>query len=801
MSQETIRWQHVGKSGASARLCSLLRQEVRYAYGVFIAIAVLGTWSTPTFAAECQNQQLRLEDHSAELPDCRAFELISPPYKDGYSPFLTNVSPNGERVLYNSIGAFAGAKGNQNVDGTIYVGSRTSSGWITKAISPAASTFSYAQWEDSSVALDRTLWAAHTTSQSVNANDLYVREPNGSFVRVGPELPPSAEKAPPAPFQTIHGGQLEYSGASSDLSRVFFTIEPGEIGEESIAWLGDTTLLETSSNSLYEYSGVGNQEPKLVAVRNKGRLQNNLEAEMITQCGVELGGGLFASSYNAISSSGSTVYFTARPGECTNETEEGHGPVVKELYARVNESETVDISEPSPEDCEKCETSSREQAFFQGASEDGSKAYFLSRQEGLLPGAEAMNLYEYDMNGPAHNKLVRVSGEVQEPRVQGVARVSEDGSHVYFVAQGVLSGNKNINGEEATEGSDNLYVFDSITRTTTFVAVLSPEDHADWNRIDGRPVEATPDGDFLVFPSRSHLTADDHSGASVAQLFEYNDQTGELARISIGQKGSYLCPSNEKLEEGFNCDGNTENEIYAPEGGFPSFTNHDFAPQAGNSLRVSKDGMRIVFLSYDALAPQATNSLSGTLCRDAYEYRWSPQAGGMSEGNLALVSDGHDVTVSRGECGTQALMDPDGKNVLIESTDQLVSQDVDTQRDLYDARENGGFPSAALLPGCLGSTCHGALSAPPQLPSPTSNTQVGGGNVPQVASPVARSKRSATPTRLQKLNKALAGCRKKSKKQRRACESQARKKYGGKAKAKKSSAGHRHGEVSKGGSR
>lgn len=717
----------------------------------FVAVAVacmallgaLSVWVVPASAGDCPNEQVRLEDHSAQLPDCRAFELVSPPYKDGYEPFIKAASPDGERVLLDSIGTFAGAKGNHVLEGTMYESFRTSSGWQARAITPPASVLDFAEWMDASPDLGRTLWVAHTVSQSADAVDLYVREPDGSFVLVGPEVPPSDETAPPAPKTTSNVDNLKYMGASPDLSHVFFEIQPGE-GEEDLEWEGDTTLPGGNARSLYEYSGVGNSEPKLVGVKNEGRLESNAKAEMISQCGEELGGGRdpgFASMYNAISSSGATVFFTADRGGCENEREEiGSGPGVNEVYARVHESETVAISEPSNEDCATCDTSSRTRAFFEGASQDGSKAFFLSEQNGLLPGAEGMNLYEYDFNGAEHEKLVRVSGGVSEPKIQGVARISEDGSHVYFVAGGVLANNKNTNGEEAKADSDNLYVFDSVTGAISFIGVLLSEDELDWQIQDERPVQATPDGRFVVFASRAHLTPDDDSGPNVAQLFEYDAETGELARVSVGQRGSHLCSATGKTEEGYNCNGNTENRTYAPAIAEPSLAVRALA--FVNNLDVSANGSVILFASNNPLAPQAINSLSGELCQNVYEYRWSEKEGGMTQGNVSLVSDGQDVTASGTICGSGLDgEDLSGADVMVESTDRLVSQDTDTQRDIYDAREDGGFPAGVSPPGCVGDGCQGSLSIGPQLFGAGSATQSGGGNVvPSVSSPVIKPK-------------------------------------------------------------
>ncbi len=56
--------------------------------------------------------------------------------------------------------------------------------------------------------------------------------------------------------------------------------------------------------------------------------------------------------------------------------------------------------------------------------------------------------------------------------MQGVVRISEDGSHVYFVARGVLASNANAEGQTAVQGADNLYVSDTGAHETRFVGEL-----------------------------------------------------------------------------------------------------------------------------------------------------------------------------------------------------------------------------------------------------------------------------------------------------------------------------------------
>ena len=185
------------------------------------------------------------------------------------------------------------------------------------------------------------------------------------------------------------------------------------------------------------------------------------------------------------------MFFTAYPDNYISDGCKGSAPPVAELFARVDNglagAHTVAISEPSKEDCAACHTEAGvlTDARFVGASEDGSKVFFETRQP-LLGSDTSSNLYEYDFAAPAGARIVRVSGgdaTVSSPAADGLEKaqplVSEDGSHVYFLASGVLTRTPNGVGEAAEGGAANLYVFERDAGypagRIAFVARLSPQ--------------------------------------------------------------------------------------------------------------------------------------------------------------------------------------------------------------------------------------------------------------------------------------------------------------------------------------
>lgn len=724
------------------------------------------------------------------LPDCRAYEMVSPPYKEASTaadPELggVEVSSDGSHVISDALAAFAGSENDEgHARGTSYEFVRGDLGWEAVALDPPASLFpmSFMQYGLATPDLGESVWSA-STSGKPSEFGVYV-EPQpapGTMptpVLVGPERP--------APSTGI-GRSVAVAGASSDLKHLLLEITNPDGEEEqenhNHKWPGDTTLTEelTTLPSLYEYTGTGNSEPTLVGVRHEGHLDGhphiNEGAVLVSDCGTELGsGGGTGSRYNAVSASGETVFFTARGqdsnNQCRTAVSEGIAvaPEVSELYARVDQSRTVAISEPTVADCELCDTEDREDAVFQGASEDGSKVFFTSQQK-LLTGAAGRSLYEYNFDGEPGKQVTLVA-----PNVLGVARISEDGSRVYFVAEG-----------------DALELYDTQTGLTTHVAALSPSDEADWKNFDSRPVQATPDGRFLVFLSSADLTGSEDT-STTAQLFEYDAQENTLVRISRGQNG-------------FNNNGNTTLEADAATIPSPDFTSSNPAA-AGSNLAVSEDGS-VAFMSADGLTPQAADNsviaerlvcvlgeefqqlceeqlppaqfpeyytLVRTYAKNVYEYR--PLDGNIADGNVYLISDARDLAI--GPTGRSAVelngMDSSGGDIFFQTADALVPQDTDTQIDLYDARVGGGFPGLSSSASCIGDACQGPAGTTPSFSPAGSATQLGGENLPPPISKSAPKPKQLTQA--QKLDTALKACKKeKPRKKRERCEASVRKRY------------------------
>jgi hypothetical protein len=715
-------------------------------------------------ASTCPNEGL--VGFRTYLAGCRAYEMVSPPFKDGLAlQEVLTVTNDGSSLLANSLGTFAGSE--SDIFNAYYELARSPSGWTVTAIDPPASQFPASLLFAASSVDATTLWATRTVGQPFHVMDLYIRDGRGNFTKVGSAAPPSAESGPPAGPHPLFGSEYSYAGASADLDHVLFNIESGRL---PVRWPGDTTDEEGNGTghgpALYEYAGVAQTHPNLVGVSDGSTVVEGRNGglplpagTLISNCRTSLGSDGSEDVDNAVAEDGSAVLFTAR-GRSQPGCENPAVPPVNELYVRRNGMQTIPISEPLRSECRACNTESKKSAEFVGASADGSKGFFISEQE-LLAGAAGQNLYEYDFDEPPGERLSLISTGAASPEVEGVARVSQDGSHVYFVAGGTLTTGPNAEGREPIAGRHNLYVF---ARTQehphghlAFIATLSSEDGEDWSARDVRPVQSTRDGQFVVFDSVGNLTGGDTGNQP--QIFEYDAATEELVRVSVGEPGY--------------AQGREHANAHGSEIRRQQFKGAFLPAEATNNIALSSNGADVVFSSVAALVASAVTAeaSNGT---SVYEYRSS---GRISDGRVYLVSDGSDATQSAtsGSGATLMGIDETGADIFFDTAAPLVEQDTDTQFDVYDARVDGGFSRIGAASACAG--CGATSSSTAAFPSPATVGQAGEVDAPPA--PVSSAVTEPKPRRAslqQQLSKALQDCRRK-RARRKKCEAVARQHY------------------------
>ena len=773
--------------------------------------------AAPALAAGDVNTASCPAQANPSLPDCRAYEMVTPPHKNGALisslPFRhppAVLSEDGTRVIAPSDQCFGDPESCTSfrlTEGDPYEFERTSAGWVTHGLAPPAAVGeSSSMWTVDA----NTGTAVFSAAGSADAPDDFFGRfepegPEGSFIEIGPFGEPNGGTIAQQPNQT----NITVPGvlSTADLSHVVYETT-------SSLWSFDK---ESERESVYEYAGSGGTVPLMVGV--EGGYEHGKNHHLVSTCNTNIAGQGTVSETEALSEDGRMVYFTAVGRDLASCSGAVKVPAVTGLYARVDgelgDAHTVLVSAPTPGGCTsvECEenTSKPENmrdSWFEGATSNGSRAFFTSPQQ-LTNGASedsnpavsvpalcgasgesGCNLYESvcgvpcgaagEEPGAAGRELLDLSEGAKGgggPRVQGVMAISADGTHVYFVAKGKLTGEEeNQNGEKAESEEENLYLY--AEGHVVFIARLagSDEQNRQWadEREDNVIANVSPDGQFLVFMDDKALTGDDTRAGveaeAAAQVYEYDAQTKALKRISVG-------------EEGYNDNGNagTGNAYIVP--AFRGGASDGSVPGRLDPT-MSADGELVFFESPIALVPGALNDVAigeGHFAENVYEYY---------DGRVSLISDGSDTTglsyqsESLAKAPTELLgVSASGRNVVFSTFDRLVAGDTDTQRDYYDAHicgEKEPCPTPKPAPvSCEGEACQGTSSTPPSFSTPSSLTSSGEGNLAPPAAAVVPRPKTAAQIKAEKLSKALKQCKKdRSKKKRGTCEKAARKKFG-----------------------
>ncbi len=789
-----------------------------------VGLLVIGVGAA--WGDSCANAEFRT-GLSVGLPDCRAYEMVSPLEKgdSGVAFSDSRAASSGEAVTYMSNGAFAGNGPEPKGEALTsrYISRRGTGGWSTQNISPPNVTFLPQTFTpffellftpdlSKGVLLDK--YTPLITGELAGYFNLYVADTEaGSYQRVSDVTPPGVE-----PYEELGTGIEEpfVAGVSSDLSRIVFQQE--------------ASLTEGASpghEHVYEWAGGALRQ---VDVAPPGTTFEGLDS--VGARGREFVG---ADGWHAVSSDGSRVFFTAG--------ERGSGYGLGQLYVRENPMSAAEDCAVQGDAC-TVEVSASQRvtgggvpapdphgpkpAFYRGASADGSLVFFTSRAEltseaNTGPDDNAANLYAYDVGTGVLSDLTVDSnpGDVDGAAALGLVTASEDGSYVYFVANGVLAsgaqpGDCHLEESYEAEGHElacSLYVEHyngSAWEAPKFVATLaggtgnnvsdyeSNADEQDWVGYEGLtyypfslnfgPVQhtarVTPDGTHLVFQSIEQLTSYDNQPAVAGacgetgkcrEMYLYNALTGKVVCASCAPSGA---PPTGPAELG----GQEEDRETAAFNQVSEF----YLPR-----NLSEDGGRLFFQSPSALVSQDSN---GVL--DVYEWE---QPVSQAEPGDSCTRSSADFSESDGGCvfavsdvsgaSESHFMDasPSGENVFIATAEQLVPADTDSRTDVYDVRVGGGFPAVSQAAAVCeeGESCRAPVPPAPVgvFGSPTSATFSGAGNVTVTPAPVAPAVRS---------NK-LRPCAKGRVRERGKCVKQKRTKKRGK-RAGKSSASVKRSE-------
>jgi hypothetical protein len=751
-----------------------------------LAAALAGlAWLTPFgVASSCPNEAIRAEQHSTSLPDCRAYEMVSPPAKNGGDVMAdsqrTRAASDGSAIEFTSLSGFGDVLGTGYA--AEYISERSTAaaatGWVTHAITPAQPPLPFTatalepryQGEfstDLTNGVFQAFWPLTSDPNVAAVANLYVRHDlttaGAGTYRLLTGCPLCEATSTPLPALTPEDAARlvpALVGASSDFTHVLFESQQRLTADATADPVGEVT------NLYEEQAGT----VRLAGILPDGTAASNSVA------GQGASRHLIRPS-NAMSADGSRIFFATdlRVGLCgsfncgTLYMRTANGTPQAQTV-QINASERTDCADQSPcTGAPEPDPAGPLPATYWTASKDGSRAFFTS-QEALIDGdtSPGRDLYMYDANAPAGHHLTRLSVRQADPNLTrtpnaiGVLGASDDGHYVYFAATRQL-----VAGQPVFLNGLGIFVWHDEPGTPPggaldFIGIAGPADviddfPTDWSqqRLQSR---VTPDGRYLLFtsttgenllsvhgqPDYDQSHCDTNGGQGCRELYEYDAATKQLHCASCNPTGAPA--TTDALDA-----------IKAFQG--PSLT-------SWHLNRPLVDDGRVFFSTAEALVPQDTNGRT-----DTYEY---DPAG---SGSVHLISSGVDPSDSY-------FMDASasGDDAFFLTRSRFVGSDTDSNYDLYDARIAGGFsePPPPLAP-CAGDACQqGSVPAGPPGAGPFPSAAIlASGNLaapaPKPGSPPLSS--------AQQLRRALRACRKRHSagRLRRRCESQARRRYAGKA--------------------
>ncbi len=646
----------------------------------------------------CPNQEFRSGTLSADLPDCRAYEQVSPVDKHGASiqhdRKFVQAAADGSRLTFGDIVGLPSTGSSE-----VFVATRGDGAWSTGGLEPP---FPPDVKENRLLGWDDNL----TTSVNIAGNGIYLGDTStDQYALSWPGQP---------------GEDSRIAGFAHDASHLIF-----ETNRSLVPDAPERSALPEGGANLYELNHG--------AVSLVGRIPTGSS----TVCDDAVGPscevaptGAFAGPFggatrafytqNTISDDGSRIVFTAA--------------VNHQLYLRENGTKTLKISAPqgvAPD------PNGEKPATFVAATPSDSKIFFascekLTEDSSAISTAadsctetegqelkQSQDLYVFDT---ASGTLEDLSSDPEDSAaLVGVLGASENGEYVYFAANGVLAPGAapgdctplSSDIQAPVLGSCNIYLAHAGTVTfvsristagkeagetpnggaenwTNFFYPASPTERAKSSRVSSNGV--------LVFSANE-------SQSGYNQLYRYTPVGSEIDCISCNPANARPAGSASLVKPG---------SVYNGEVRITFLTRS-----------VSTDGNRVFFETDDALVIGDHNSAN-----DPYE--WEADGSGScrsSETNggcLYLLSTGTSPEPSFfGDASAS------GDDVFIFTAQPLVGADKDQLVDAYDVRVNGGLASqsgAVGLPCRAEAACRGSVGSAPSEPSPGTSTFSGPGN-------------------------------------------------------------------------
>jgi hypothetical protein len=659
-----------------------------------VGTTVSGDQTFNFFPESCPNAAVRQQTGSEYLPDCRAYELVSP--EDAGNVVLfdqglpTPYASNPARFTFG--GVLGGVKGTDPPNSLltdIYVTTRTSSGWDTSYVGIPGSETGGSVLEMGSLSMNQLM-----SSTTLNAPG--VPQP--------PDNLPQIYNAEGKPFGRWPGNWAVIPGAkaskgdyqpSPDFSHMAFssnnvafapnglTKAPGSAYDYDPA-TGSTTIISKTpggADIAQEPGAAGGFPEEFIIFPDTS--PNTYGATAINP---------------GVSTDGSHILMAT-----LSEPEPFLFPPLapQHLYMRVNDMITYDVAKGH--DVE-----------YAGMTADGSQVYFTSPEQLTEEDTDhSVDLYMWSEKGDKLTLLSAGAGGAGNgdscnagwtsacnvKPVEGFANsdnsissflsdtdypIATSAGDFYFYSPEQLDGSKGL------PGAENLYVYREgaphfvVAFTDPPAETCLPGSTPGFTCSNGPigRIEVSPDGRHMAFVTASRVTSYDNAGFQ--EMYTYDPAGDEILCVSCQPDGS---PPTADVQASY------------------------------TGLFMTNEG-RTFFATTDALVSQDTNGLN-----DVYEY---------VSGRPQLITSGTAEQDTNGGRAVRTGLDgvsADGVNVYFSTFDSLVPQDHNGPfRKFYDARVNGGFlVNEPAAPCEAADECHGVGSSQPADPPVFSDGSLGAG--------------------------------------------------------------------------